>query len=80
MSFATKVRVFASCFFLRLLLGLAAVSPAPTSAAPPASESCATLLSLSLPNTTVTKATLIAAGDFSLLPDEHSAGFGESRI
>jgi len=72
MSFATKLRVISIVFLSGLLLGLAAVSSAPTSAAPPASESCATLLSLSLPNTTITKAAAVPAGDFALLPDEHS--------
>lgn len=69
---ATKVRVFCIVFLAAVLLAMAAAAPAPSSAAPASPASCPTLLSLSLPNTTITKATTVAAGDFSLLPDEHS--------
>lgn len=67
-----NLRVLAIVFLAVAFLAMAAATSAPVSAAPANPTSCATLLSLALPNTAVTKATLVSAGDFALLPDEHS--------
>jgi feruloyl esterase len=68
----TRVRVLCIVFLSGIFLALAAASSAPTGAAPAPPASCPTLSSLALPNATITQAKAISAGDFSLLPEEHS--------
>ncbi len=72
MKFATRMRVLCILSLSTIFLALAAATSAPTSAAAAGAASCPTLSSLALPNATITQARAIGAGEFSLLPDEHS--------
>ena len=75
----TEVRALCVVFHFGIILVLAAVSSAPTCAAP-GPALCPTLASLTLPNTTITQTRSIGAGEFALTPDEHSQDSVKSWI